>query len=238
LIPARLEAQWKKLIMANYPVDPKQLLPYIPHGTEVEYYSGKCYLSLVGFMFLNSSLAGIKMPFHGSFEEINLRFYVRHYEEKSWKRGVVFIKEIVPRWTVTMIANHLYGESYETLPTGNAFNLEADMQRIEYRWKKNNKWNSLKIKSGLDEKEFQAGSAEEFFTESYWGYTKINNQATQEYNVEHPAWKIFDTRDYIIDVDFTSVYGPEFSFLQDIQPESVFLAEGSGIVLRKGKIIK
>jgi uncharacterized protein YqjF (DUF2071 family) len=35
-------------------------------------------VSLVGFLFQNTRLRSIPIPFHRIFEEVNLRFYVRH----------------------------------------------------------------------------------------------------------------------------------------------------------------
>jgi uncharacterized protein YqjF (DUF2071 family) len=86
-----LTAEWRKLIMANYKVDASLLEPYLPAKTEIDPWQNECYISLVGFMFTNVKLKGVAVPFHTSFPEINLRFYVRHKSENNdWKRGVVF----------------------------------------------------------------------------------------------------------------------------------------------------
>ena len=111
-----LKAEWRKLAFANYVVNPEILTKYIPYGTELDLWNDKCYVSLIGFMFLNTKLLGIKIPFHTNFEEVNLRFYVKRFDNGSWKRGVVFIKEIVPKSALTFVANSVYNENYETLP--------------------------------------------------------------------------------------------------------------------------
>lgn len=105
-----LTAEWKNLIMANYEINSEILKPYIPKGTEIDYFNGKCFISLVGFMFKDTKVFGIKFPFHVNFEEVNLRFYVK----KGDKRGVVFIKEIVPKPLITFVANSVYHEHYQT----------------------------------------------------------------------------------------------------------------------------
>lgn len=46
-----LQAEWRKLAMANYAVDQKILQPYLPNKTEFDFWNGTCYVSLVGFMF-------------------------------------------------------------------------------------------------------------------------------------------------------------------------------------------
>src|SRR6187399_3219316 len=111
-----LKAEWRKLIMANYVVDPGLLKDYLPGRTELDLFSGNCYISLVGFLFKNTKIKGIKIPFHTNFEEVNLRFYVRHKDNGTWKRGVVFIKEIVPKPALTFVANTIYKENYVTMP--------------------------------------------------------------------------------------------------------------------------
>ena len=58
-----LRAEWRKLALANYAVDPALLQPMVPHKTELDLWNDTCYVSLVGFMFVNTRLLGIKVPF-------------------------------------------------------------------------------------------------------------------------------------------------------------------------------
>lgn len=132
-----LTAGWRKLAIANYEIDPTVLAPYIPYGTELDLWQGKCYASLIGFMFVDTRLLGIKIPFHVNFEEVNLRFYVRRQEEDEWRRGVVFIKEIVPRAALSFVANTLYNEHYETLPMRHSWATDDQFLTVAYGWKRN-----------------------------------------------------------------------------------------------------
>lgn len=228
-----LTAEWRKLVMANYLVDAKILQSLIPNKTEIDLWNSRCYVSLVGFMFLNTKLKGFRIPFHSNFEEVNLRFYVRHHEKNEWKRGVVFIKEIVPKAALTFVANTIYGEKYETMPMTHLWNLGSDRLKVEYCWEKKGK-HRLQVIAQAEAKGMNAGSEEEFITEHFWGYTKIDDQITAEYQVEHPRWLVYPVTEYKIDVDFGLIYGDEFSFLNQATPTSVFLAEGSEIVVRSG----
>ncbi len=232
-----LKAEWRKLAMANYAVNPQILTPYLPCNTELDLWNNTCYVSLIGFMFLDTKVLGIKVPFHINFEEVNLRFYVKHFDGENWKRGVVFIKEIVPKYALTFVANTIYKEYYETLPMNHSWQTNADHQIIEYIWKKNNKPYSFQVKTGLLQHPIIDGSEEEFITEHYWGYTKINDQKTSEYGVEHPRWHVYETLDFDISVDFKEVYGKDFEFLNALKPKSVFLAEGSEIKVKGGRTI-
>lgn len=111
-----LKANWEYLVLINYEIEPSVLLNYLPKGTELDTFEGKCLVSLVGFMFTDVKLLGIPIPFHRSFEEVNLRFYVKRFEGGAWKRGVVFIKELVPKCALTFVANTVYQEHYQTVP--------------------------------------------------------------------------------------------------------------------------
>lgn len=142
-----LTAEWRKLLMINYSIDSRLLKKFLPHHTEIDFWEEKCFVSLVGFMFLNTRLRGIKIPFHSNFEEVNLRFYVRYRDERGWKRGVVFIKEIVPKRALTFVANTIYKENYETMLMNHSWEVTDKNLIVEYGWKKN-KWNTIKAFAG------------------------------------------------------------------------------------------
>ena len=218
--------------MANYAIDRKILDPYLPAKTEIDLWNGTCYVSLVGFMFLNTKLKGFTIPFHTNFEEVNLRIYVRYNDRGEWKRGVVFIKEIVPKPALTFVANTVYKENYETMPMSHSWVKADESLVVEYKWKKE-RWNSIRVVAKNTLEAIEQGSEEEFITEHFWGYTKMGN-ATSEYQVEHPRWEIYPVMTSQIDVDFGLIYGTDFDFLKGEKPKSVFLAEGSDIKVNSG----
>ena len=222
--------------MVNYSVDKKILGKYLPNKTEIDLWKETCYISLVGFMFKDTRVKGFKFPFHTNFEEVNLRFYVRYKDNGKWKRGVVFIKEIVPRSLLTLVANSLYQENYETMPMRHSWTNSTDSLIIEYKWKKK-QWNLLKVIADKNSNLVKMDSEEEFITEHYWGYTKISDEKTSEYGVEHLKWEVYPTKDYLVDVDFGDIYGQELKFLVSEKPKSIFLAEGSEIKVKAGRHI-
>ncbi len=231
-----LKAEWRKLAMANYQVDKKLLEKYLPAKTEIDLWNDVCYVSLVGFMFNNTKVMGLKIPFHINFEEVNLRFYVKYKDNEEWKRGVVFIKEIVPKHALTFVANTIYKENYQTMPMKHAWTVVENELSVAYQWKKK-RWNLFKINATNIATPISKNSEEEFITEHYWGYTKISASKTSEYEVKHPRWDVYATNNYLIDVDFADIYGHEFDFLKNEKPKSVFLAEGSEISVMQGKKI-
>ncbi len=232
-----LTAEWRKLAIANYAVDPAILRPFIPYKTELDLWQNKCYVSLVGFMFLNTRIKGIRIPFHEHFEEVNLRFYLRYKENGEWKRGVCFIREIVPRHALTFVANALYNEKYMTLPMAHEWYQKDNRLTVSYKWKHKKDWYYLTVNADPISRKILPGSEEEFITEHYWGYTRIDNKVTSEYGVEHPRWETYKVNDHDICIDFGKMYGSEFAYLNEYPPDSVMLAEGSEIIVRSaGKI--
>lgn len=230
-----LKAEWRKLAIINYEINPEILLPYLPKGTELDFYKSKCYVSLVGFMFLNTKLLELPVPFHRNFEEVNLRFYVKKKEKGAWKRGVVFIKEIVPRPALSFVANTIYKENYHTMPMKNLIHQKEDELLIRYSWKDKN-WHSIQIIAENAPKPMEANSEFEFITEHYFGFTKKGN-TTSEYEVCHPKWDCYTIKDHQLDIDFKKNYGNNFEFLNHQNPISVMLAEGSEVQVKTKKYI-
>ncbi len=217
--------------MANYAVSEDALTPYLPKGVELDYYNNKTYVSLVGFMFENTSLFNLPIPVFGTFEEINLRFYVKRMEGGKVKRGVVFINETVPFKAVAWLANKLYKEHYITIPTKNSISISHNKQ-VRYEWKINGQWNHLEVAATLETEKMPHRSMEEFIFEHYYGYTKISNQVSQEYRINHPRWLVNKVSNYTVKCDFTAMYGDAFSSLSNTSPDSVFIAEGSSVTVK------
>lgn len=225
-----LKAYWENLVMANYEVDPSLLKPYLPKGVEIDYYKYKTYVSLVGFMFKKTSLFGISIPFFGSFEEINLRFYVRKIEGEKIKKGVVFINETVPHKIVALLANKLYKEHYISIPTRNRITIN-ETKSILYEWKMANEWNRITLDSSSSKSKIEKATIEEFIFERYYGFTKISAHKTQEYKINHPKWLTNKVIKAEIKCDFEKMYGKTFGSLNLTNPSSILLAEGSTVTV-------
>ena len=229
-----LSARWNDLIMANYEVDPQLVANRIPYGTEIDLHGGRSFISLVGFMFLDTRVMRLPIPFHLNFEEINLRFYVKRATVSEVRRGVVFIKEIVPRYAVAAVARTFYGEPYECWKTAS----ERTPKMISYSWEQKSCRNRISVVPGADLGIPPDNSHGSFITEHYWGYTRMGSGRCDEYRVEHPKWELRLVHDEVIDVDFEKTYGDEFAFLSDQKPYSVLLANGSQIEVYRGESVK
>src|ERR1700733_8877671 len=138
-----LSAEWRYLVMLNYEVDPALLSPDVPAGTNLDFYDGKTFVSVVGFMFLSTKVLGLSIPMHRDFEEVNLRFYVYRKAPDGLRRGVAFIKEIVPRRGIAAIARLRYNENYVGLPMKHRIDTSepnAAPKEVEYSWSFGGRW--------------------------------------------------------------------------------------------------
>ncbi|MEZ5307130.1 MAG: DUF2071 domain-containing protein [Pyrinomonadaceae bacterium] len=229
-----LTARWEDLVMANYAVEPSLLEKRVPKGTSLDLFEGKCYASLVCFKFLGTRVLGIPVPLHTDFEEVNLRFYVKREAKDGLRRGVVFVKEIVPRAMISFVARTMYGEPYETWQMSHA----QKGNELTYSWSKDGVKNRVHVEIAENLGVPDEGSHGEFIIEHYWGYTNRGQRRTDEYRVEHPKWELSDINYAELDVDFAKTYGNEFGFLSETEPESLLIAEGSEIAVYKGEAIR
>jgi uncharacterized protein len=231
-----LKADWRFLAMLNYEVDAEMLSPFVPPGTRLDQWHGKNLVSLVGFQFLNTKVRGISFPFHRNFEEVNLRFYVRRTAEGEDRRGVVFIKEIVPRWIIAAMARRFYNENYVALPMSHSID-GRDVARISvhYGWKSGQTWSGLGLLAKGNAQTPEAGSEQHFITEHYWGYTSQRDGGCMEYRVSHPQWKVWNAESPKWEGDMSALYGADFAVVLSRPPVSAFLAEGSEVLVHRGR---
>jgi len=230
-----LTAEWRALAMLNYEIDPAVLEPFIPPGTELDQWQGKAYVSMVGFMFLHTKIKGIAIPFHSHFEEVNLRFYVRRLAPDGWRRGVVFIKELVPRLAIAWTARVFYNENYVALPMSHRWWAEdGSVRRVSYEWTFKHQKSRIEISTSGEPAETQSGSEEEFITDHYWGYARQRDGGTVEYQVQHPRWQIWKAREATFVCDIEGLYGKAFAPFLQSAPASAFLADGSAVTVFNG----
>ena len=234
---AFLTAEWCHVVMLNFDVDPAILQPFVPSGTELDAWRGRTFVSLVGFLFLDTRVFGIGIPFHRDFEEVNLRFYVRRKASDGWRRAVVFIKELVPRMAIALTARLFYGENYVAVPMSHTIDLAngtPEARRVSYRWRLAGQENVLSLVARGQARELEEGSAEEFITAHYWGYARRRDSSTTEYQVEHPRWRVWAAHEARFEGDAARLYGPRFAECLKTPPSSAFLADGSRVTVYRG----
>ena len=229
-----LTGEWRYLAMLNYRIDPALLEPLVPRGTSLDHWRGTTYVSLVGFLFRDTRVLGVPVPLHRNFEEVNLRFYVRRDAGGDVRRGVTFIKEIVPRAAIATVARLTYDEPYVALPMRHAIAAQRGDEApssVRYEWRQRAGWSALTVEASGDATPIVAGSEAEFITEHYWGYTRQRDGGTVEYHVTHPRWRTWTVNTAAMQGDLTELYGQAFADVLRRPPDSAFLAEGSAIAV-------
>lgn len=231
-----LTAEWRHLAMLNYEVDRELLLKFVPWGTELDGWNGKVFVSLVGFQFLRTRVLGLPIPFHANFDEVNLRFYVRRQEAQEVRRGVVFIREIVPRRAIALLARMIYNENYVARPMTHEIVVNGQgATAVSYRWRTSTGWSTMTLMAEGDSQALRPGSEQEFITEHYWGYAAQRNGGTVEYRVTHPSWRVWAARRAEFAGEIEELYGPEFAAVLRGTPASAFLADGSAVAVMRGR---
>ena len=227
--------------MLNYEVDPTVLQPLVPKSTELDVWDGHSFLSLVGFLFLRTRVFGVPIPFHRNFEEVNLRFYVRRKTGEGWRRGVVFVKEVVPRTAIALVARRLYNENYVACPMNSYVHLPNELEgkpgSVAYHWTSPSHRNIVQAEFHGDPHYPAPGSEEEFITEHYWGYVVQRDGSSLEYRVEHPRWRVWRASSAKLDCDIEGCYGEQYHKALSQSPGSAFVAEGSEIAVLRGERI-
>jgi len=233
-----LEADWRNLVMLNYIVDPDALADRVPAGCELDFWSGRTFVSVVGFQFLRTRVLNVSIPFHRDFEEVNLRFYVRRRADGAWRRGVVFVKELVPRFATAFVARRLYGEPYEAMPMRHSHCVDGDRMTTSYQWRRGGVWERMSATVSGPPVSLEDGSEEWFISEHHWGYSQPRDRTTEEYRVDHPRWRVWRSGSGTLECDVAALYGRSFVDALSGAPSSAFVAEGSPVVVMKGERLK
>ena len=233
---AFLTARWENLILLNYRCPSDLLAPLVPKGTELDDWGGEHLISLVGFQFLDTKLVGIPLLGYRSFIEVNLRFYVRRQAPEGVRRGVVFVRELVPAALVATAARLLYNEPYQTVPMSSAVAIDpSGGGTAAYSWYPNGSAHELRATARGPAQPLTPSSEAEFITEHYWGYNRHRSGRTLEYRVDHPKWLVWtcDDASYTRPAG-SEFYGSGFDTVLAAEPVSAFLALGSEVAVYRG----
>ena len=230
-----LTAEWSNLVLFNYAVETALLEPHVPSGTELDLFEGRAYVSLIGFEFNRTRVLGVPAPLHRSFEEVNLRLYVRRGE----RRGVAFIRELVPRYAVAAIARTAFGENYQCVPMTHRIDADgADTIEAEYTWGPARSRCAMRMETEGAAHLPAEGSLAQFITEHYWGYSAQRDGGSLEYEVQHTQWPVLEARRAEFMGDTKDFYGAEFAQVLERPPDSAFFAAGSAVTVIKGTRIR
>lgn len=220
-----LKARWEKLLNITYAVEPQLLEAHLPKGLELDRIDGNAFVSLVAFEFNQVKLKGLPIPFHQNFPEINLRFYVNF----NGKRGVVFIREFVPRYCVALVANRIYNEPYHSIQMVHSSATENGNLYCQHQFQYRGRTFSIATQSSTQTFLPAESSMEHYFKEHDLGFGVDHSGNSLAYRVDHPIWEIYRDVQVRMDVDFGVLYGEKWNFLKDQKPLNTLLAKGSEV---------
>ena len=226
-------AEWRDLVMISYEIDPLLLVPHVPGGASLDFHAGQALVTVVGLRMLNTRVAGVPVPFHQDLEQVNFRFYVWRQAGNELRRGVVFIKEIVPSTSMTLGARLFFNENYVSAPMRHQV-VHAEQGWAAYEWQSAGRWNRVAARQHGPSRPAAKGSIEAFVKDRAWGYSRQRDGSTLEYQVEHPDWDIWPGSDPVLDCEVGEVFGPSFASTLSRPPASAFIAVGSEATLHPG----
>lgn len=235
-----LTASWEHLVFLTFDCPLTLLAPHVPRGTTLDIWDGRAFVSLVAFLFRNTRVRGIAIPCHQTFEEVNLRFYVRRVMPNGeLRRAVVFLKELVPKRAIAAVARSVYNEPYVAVPMSHVIELDGSRGgRVEYFWKWRGESFGVRARVPASEPAATApDSLAAFITEHYWGYTRQRDGGTLEYEVTHPRWPVWEPSSWMMEGNMAALYGADFAEMLAAQPASVLVARGSPITVGDGRRI-
>jgi uncharacterized protein YqjF (DUF2071 family) len=221
-----LRARWEHLLLVTYAVPDQWLRPYLPAGLALDCWDGSACVSLVAFDFVDTRVVGVAWPGFVCFPEVNLRFYVRDGD----RRGVVFIRELVPSRWVVRLARAFYGEPYRALPMRSE--VAPSGARRHTLWA-DGRPQTIAWQAAGPAAYPPTGGIEDHFKEHEWGYGRLPDGRTVRYRVEHPRWRVYPLARWRLQVDYAALYGAPWGVLGRREPLSVIYAEGSAVAVHR-----
>jgi uncharacterized protein YqjF (DUF2071 family) len=221
-------------VLLSYEVDPAVLAPLVPAGTTLDAFGGRTLASVVGFRFLRTRVLGVPVPGHRDFDEVNLRFYVRREVAGQVRRGVVFVRELVPRAAIAWLARLAYDEPYRVVPMRSTVPAAGEPPgRLVYAWRTGSRWQQVAATAEGAPAVPAPESEAAFITHHLWGYTRRPDGGTLEYEVEHVRWNVWQAAAPALDADVAGLYGPAFVPVLARPPVSALIADGSPVVVHR-----
>lgn len=223
-----LTAVWSDLILASFAVPDHVLQPYLRPGLTLDRWDGSAWCSLVAFDFRKTTVLSVPMP-PGlgvrDFPEFNLRFYAREGD----RRGVVFVRELVPSWFLAGAARLTYNEPYRTTCMTSRVTQIGDLRRVRHDFVWEGQRQTIAVSAHGPAQAPSEDTFDHWVKEQAWGFGRHRSGKAIRYHVQHPTWAAYPVEEYAIRVDTGRMYGPPWRFLEERAPDSVVLAEGSAV---------
>lgn len=185
--PWVMTMDWKDLLFAHWPVEPRELARLLPDGLEPDCREGRAWVGIVPFHMGRNRLRWLPpLPGTGRFAELNLRTYVRPTDGRG-QGGVYFITLDATAPLAIAIARLWYGLPYTHAAIDYRRNGEA-YQFASVRKKNGARFVAEHQPTG-DTFEAEPGSLEHWLVERYRLYCARNGHLLVG-EIAHEPWRL------------------------------------------------
>ena len=221
-----LTARWADLCLFNYEVPEGLIASRLPRGFTLDRWEGRAFVSVVAFRFLETRVMGVRWPGLVDFPEVNLRFYA---VAPDGRRGVVFVREYVPQRLIGWVARAVYNEPYAAAPMTMGVSERDGVRSLAYTIGKVGALGTIRAEVDSAATTPALESAEHHFKEHRWGFGRAHSGRPLVYEVRHPVWRTYAVRAARCEIDWPRLYGEAWGVMRGVEPDSVVVAEGSGV---------
>lgn len=230
-----LTARWADLCLFNYAVPEGLVAPRLPRGFTLDRWEGRVFVSVVAFRFLETRVLGVRWPGFVDFPEVNLRFYA---VAPDGTRGVMFVREYVPQRLIGWVARAVYNEPYAAAPMTMSVGERDGVRTLAYGIGKSGSLGTIRAEVDAGSTTPGTDTLEHHFKEHQWGFGTARSGRPMAYEVRHPVWRTHALRSARCTIDWARLYGDAWAVMRGAEPESVVVAEGSGVEVFPGAAIQ
>lgn len=237
-----MKAKFTELVALNFQIDPEILKPRLPKGLELNFYRDETYVSLVAMMLRNVKFYGFPIPVAHAIGEFNLRFYVRRkVSDTETRHGSCFIKDYVSSRTGAWGLSKVFQAEFCRIKMNCAqqgFSNDDDAApKVDYRWEvSKDHWNRIRV-SARERVKRTGPETKVGFVLNHSNIYSRRNRETLEYPVVRPRWQIWNAGHANFTCDVKKLFGPEFVKPLARRPASVFVANGSDVIIYRPNVI-
>ncbi|MCY2687409.1 DUF2071 domain-containing protein [Salinimicrobium sp. TH3] len=231
-----ISSEFRKVALITYTISAEVVEKYLPDHTKLDFYNGECLISLVGFQVQKLKVSGVKLPLLKDFEEIDLQIYVKRFDGAKWRKGVVVIKRIFDQPGAAALTNTIFKTNYTSLQATGTIKETEESLVVKYSWQYNKMNQNFQVRSSHLAAPYDTNTEAAFLLDRPYGYLKAGEK-TFEYQLDHVDWHLYTVEEYAVDIDFSRQFDPAFNLLNEQNPRSVILTEGSTVEIGENQLV-
>lgn len=222
-----LTARWSDIMLLTFEAPEALLRRGIPPGVELDRWNGRAHVSIVALHMRDVRVLGWAILGFAAHPQVNFRTYVR----RGGEPGVWFIRQFVPSRVIAAVGRLRYDEPFWPTPIRRRVVETPSELRAEYAVGPEALGWHVSVAGSRAVRIPEPGSHEHYLTERSFACRARADGALSVFRVVHPTWAVREVRSVDYRLDFGSLYGAEWEFLNKAEPASVVCAEGSAVAV-------